>query len=416
MVRKFCKQRAPAFQMVVALLLELTMRATLYAQQATPAGVANEPSARAERALRQQDFPAATQAYHDMLTQDPKNSEAWTGLGVLLYGSGRPAEAADALSRALQLNPQAPRAELFLAFSRADLRQCDAALPVLERYFGTEPAGKLQRLTGLTLLGCTGSAGQEMLAVRTAAQLKQTYPGDADVLYQSAELYTRLWSQSANELMTTHPDSYRVHQLAAEVNEAQGNYGQAIRQYRAALAENPKLPQLHFRIGQMLLKAGEPDADTKAMEEFRAELANDPMNASAALAMAEIERHEGQLEQAAKDYQLASRLDPELAESRVGLAQTLLAQHHVAAAQAELAPLLVKHPENAQAHYAMMLTYRAQGKLPEAASEMETFKRLQQGGADQFRDKLNALLSGSSSHAETKDGDAMKKPAAESRR
>lgn len=416
MVRTICKRWAPAFRVVGTLLLGSTAVATVYAQQAGKAVTAEDLAATAQRALRQQDFPAAMQAYRAMLAQDPNNSEAWTGLGVLLYGSGQAAEAVEALSKALSLNPQAPRAELFLAFSRADLRQCDAALPVLERYFGTEPVGKLQRLTGLTLLGCTAGAGQEMLAVRTAAQLKQTYPGDADVLYQSAELYTRLWSQSANELMTAHPDSYRVHQLAAEVNEAQGNYGQAIRQYRAALAESPKLPQMHFRIGQMLLKAGEPDADVKAMEEFRLELANDPLNASAALAMGEIERHEGQLEEAAKSYQLASRLDPGMVEARVGLAQTLLAQHQVAAAQAALAPVLTGHPENAQAHYAMMLTYRAQGKLPEAANEMKIFKRLQQGGADQFRDKLNALLSGTASNAGTQNGTETKAPAAGSGR
>lgn len=42
----------------------------------------------------------------------------------------------------------------------------------------------------------------------------------------------------------------------------------------------------------------------------------------------------------------------------------------------------------------MMLAYREQGKLPEAATELATFKRLQQGSADQFQKKLNALLTG----------------------
>ncbi len=351
-------------------------------------------AAQAESALRAQDFPAAARAYNAMVKADPTNSEAWTGLGVLLYGSGKAAEARDALLKALSLNPAAPRAALFLAFSRADLQQCDQALPVLQRTFATEPAGKLHRLTGLTLLACSTGAEQETLAVSTAATLKRMYPGDADVLYQSAELYTRLWSESADQLMTTHPDSFRVHQLAGEVNEAQGHTGQAIRQYRAALAENAKLPQMHFRIGQLLLKEGAPDADAKAMEEFRAELALNPLSGSSALAMGEIERHAGHLEDAAKDYRLASQIDPGLAEAHVGLAQTLLVQHQVPAAQAELQALLAHDPNDAQAHYAMMLTYRAQGKLPEAAAEMESFQRLRQGSATQFRDKLNALLGG----------------------
>ena len=369
--------------------------AAMLAQQ--PVSVVSARSAlaaTAEQAMRAQDLPAAMRAYREMLAADPNDSEAWTGLGVLLYGSGKAAEAKDALTKALRINPAAPRADLFLAFSQADLRECDQALPVLERAFAREPVGKLQRLTGLTLLSCTAGVSQEPLAVRTATQLKQSYPGDADVLYQCAELYTRLWSESADELMTAHPDSFRVHQLAGEVNEAQGNTGQAIRQYRAALAENAKLPQMHYRIGQLLLKEGAPDADVKAMEEFGAELAINPLNGPAALAMGEIDRHEGSLEKAAKEYQLAGQLEPNLTEAQVGLAQILLAQHQVGAAQTELRKLLVAHPENAQAHYTMMLTYRSQGKLPEAAAEMESFKRLQQGGATQFRDKLNALLGG----------------------
>ena len=353
-------------------------------------------AARAEQALQAHDFSAAMQVYRTMLQADPKNSEAWTGLGVLLYGSGKAAEAKEALAKALALNPTAPRAQLFLAFCEADLRQCDQALPVLERNFASEPVGKLQRLVGLTLLGCTSGVGQEMLAVRTVTQLKQTYPSDADVLYQSAELYTRFWSESANELITSHPDSYRVHQLAGEVNEAQGNGTQAIRQYRAALAENPKLPQMHYRIGQLLLKEGAPDADAMAMEEFTQELTIDPLSGTSALAMGEIHRHQGQLERAATEYRLAEKLEPGLIEAQIGLGQTLLAQHEATAAQSVLRELLNVHPENAQAHYAMMLTYRAQGKLPEASAEMATFERLQQGGAEQFRDKLNALLSGTS--------------------
>jgi tetratricopeptide (TPR) repeat protein len=351
-----------------------------------------DTSAKVEQALRAQDIPGAMREYRAMIAANPRNRQAWTGLGVLLYGSGRAGEAAEALTHALQIDPAAPRAELFLSFSQADMRECDKALPVLEKYFDTEPVGKLQRLTGLTLLQCSTSSKDASSALRTAARLKQGYPGDADVLYESAELYTRLWTETADELLTAHPDSYRVHQLAAEVNEAQGNLGRAIREYRTALSENPALPQMHYRIGQLLLRVGDADADEKAMDEFRAELAIDPQSAVAALAMAEIERHQGKFAEASADYKRALTLEPGLAEARVGLAQTLLAEHQVDAAQAELRALIAEQPQNAQAHYAMMLSYREQGKLAEAATEMATFQQLQKGSADQFQKKLHALL------------------------
>ncbi len=360
-----------------------------------PSPSLQDHSARAEQALRSADIPAAMQEYRAIVAADPNNSQAWTGMGVLLYGSGHAAEAAEALKHALNVDPATPRAELFLALSEADMGLCEQAFPLLQKHFDKEPAGKLQRLTGITLLGCSSASKDETTALRIAAQLKQIYPADPDVLYQSAELYTRMWNETANELLTAHPDSYRVHQLAAEVNEAQGNFAQAIRQYRTALSENPKLTQMHYRIGQLLLRTGDADADEKAMEEFRAELAVNPQSATSALSMAEIERHQGALAKATADYTLAMKLEPGLPEARVGLAQTLLAQHQVETSQAELRSLIADHPENAQAHYVMMLAYRQQGKLPEAAAEMATFERLQHGKADQFQKKLNALLTGS---------------------
>ena len=393
---------------LLLLSLGVTVLCTpLEAQQSTSTNLADGAPARIEQALRAQDNPGAIREYRAMVTADPKNGDAWTGLGILLYGSGYAAEAADALSQALKINPSAVRAELFLGLSQADMRECDKALPVLTKYFASEPVGKLQRLTGMTLLQCSLKDKDSVTALRTAVQMKKDYPGDPDVLYESAELFTRMWSETANELITSHPESYRVHQLAGEVNEAQGNLAQAIRQYKAALGENPKLPQMHYRIGQLILRSGEPDADEKAMEEFRAELALDPQSAMSALAMGEIDRHQGKLVEATADYTRAMRLEAGLPEAQVGLAQTLVAQHQIDAAQAQLRTLIAQHPENAQAHYVMMLTLREQGKLQEATVEMATFKKLQQNGADQFQKKLNALLTGS---AETAPSGAATSP------
>ncbi|WP_255424352.1 tetratricopeptide repeat protein [Acidipila sp. EB88] len=385
---------------VCASALASVLIATAGAQQPLPSLSAQASArSRAEAAMRAQDTPAAMREYRAILAADPRDSEAWTGLGVLLYGSGQAAEAVAALHHALELDPAAPHAALFLSLSEAQLRECDLALPALSSNFQALPAGKLQRLTGLTLLQCSLQIKDASAALQAAATLQQRYPDDADVLYESAELYTRMWSDAANTLMTKHPESYRVHELAGEVNEAQGNIGQAIREYRLALIENPKLPQLHYRVGQLLLKEGAPDADEKAMTEFRAELGDNPQSSVAALAMAEIDRHNGRLAEAASGYALAQRLEPGLVEAQTGMAETLLAQHKVDDAQAQLQKIITDHPENARAHYAMMLCYRAEAKLPEASREMAEFERLQRNTATMFQDRLHALLTGSSNAA-----------------
>jgi len=376
---------------VICLSAFLAMLCMLHGQS-NSANLLQQHTGKAEQALRAGDLAAAEREYREILALDPHNSQAWTGLGVLLYGSGKAEEASQALATALKIDPAAHRAEIFLGLSQADLRECPQAMPILSKYFDSEPAGKLQRLTGLALLGCEAGAADPLQAIQTASRLKQLYPGDADVLYESAELYTRLWNESAGELMAKHPDSYRVHQLAGEVYEAQNNYDQAIREYSLALQNNPRLPQMHYRIGQLYLHQGNEEVDEKAMNEFRQEKAINPESGVADLAMAEIEMHRHQLDQAKPLYEEAARLDPSLVEARVGLAKILLEQHEADAAAQQLRVVIADHPENAQAHYALMRAYREQKKLPEAAAEMATFNRLQAQRSEQFQNKLNALL------------------------
>jgi predicted Zn-dependent protease len=373
------------------LLALVTLPGLLCGQSASPDRL-QEHRERAEQDLKAHDLAGAEHEYREMLAVDPQNVSAWTGLGVLLYGSGRAGDAHAALQKALIIDPAAPRAELFLALSEADLRKCDAATPLLSKYFATEAQGNLQRLTGLALLGCTAGASDPLPALQTAARLKQLYPGDADVLFESAELYTRMWNESASELMAKHPESYRVHELAGEVNEAQNNYDQAIREYSLALEQNPRLPQMHYRIGQLYLRQAAADADDKAMVEFAKEKQVNPQSAVSDLAMGDIDLHDHKLDAARPLYEEAVRLDPTLSEARVGLAKILLEQKDADGSIRQLQAILVDHPESAEAHYVLMMAYRQQKKMPEAAAEMATFNRLQTERGEKFENKLNALL------------------------
>jgi DNA-binding SARP family transcriptional activator len=58
----------------------------------------------------------------------------------------------------------------------------------------------------------------------------------------------------------------------------------------------------------------------------------------------------------------------------------------------QLHAVISEHPDNASAHYALMLAYREQGKMTEAGEEMAIFKKIQQANTEQFQNKLNALL------------------------
>ena len=151
---------------------------------------------------------------------------------------------------------------------------------------------------------------------------------------------------------------------------------------------------MHYRIGQLYLHQGSEEVDEKAMNEFRQEKAINPDSAVSDLAMADIEMHRHDLDKAKPLYEEAARLDPSLVDAGVGLARILLEEHEPDAAERQLRAVIAEHPEDAQAHYVLMLAYRGQKKMPEAAAEMVTFNRLQTEKAETFQSKMNALMNG----------------------
>jgi tetratricopeptide (TPR) repeat protein len=366
-----------------------------WGQPQDAAGEVQRHEKNAKTALDQNNLLQASQEYQAILRLEPKNADVYTALGVALYGSGKLSDAVTAFESALRLNPLQNRADLFLGLSEADLGQCAPAIPILKRHFPSEPDLRLRRLAGLSLLDCERESPNLDSAHDVAQRLKATYPDDPDVLYKLAELYTRLWNQTAGELMEKHPESYRVHQLAGEVFEAQGKLEQSIKEYRLALQENGRIAQIHYRIGQLLRQQGGPGADQRALNEFEEELAVNPQASSAEYAIAEIYHHQQSLTQAAQHYTRAAELDPDFAEPHVGLAQIWLAQHNFEKSLQELQAALRLQPNNSTAHYTLMVLYRDQDKMVEAGREQAAFQRLKDEESMSFETKLHSLLTGS---------------------
>jgi len=61
-----------------------------------------------------------------------------------------------------------------------------------------------------------------------------------------------------------------------------------------------------------------------------------------------------------------------------------------------LQAVVAEHPDSAEAHYVLMLAYRGQKKMTEAAEQMSIFNRLQTERDESFQNKMNALLNGKS--------------------
>ena len=352
-------------------------------------------------ALKANDLFSAEREYRAILAIDPKNVEASSALGVALYASGNFSEASAILQHALSLNPSQPRTQLFLALTQAELGQCTEALLTLKLQLKDQPDLRLRRLAGLSALDCESAVGHLSAALQLAELLRAQFPDDPDVLYKLAGLYSRLWIETAGELIQKHPESYRVHQLAGEVYEVQGNGDQAIREYDLALKENDRVAGIHARIGQILLQRGGAESEAKALVEFQHELYIDPESAAGEYAVGEIFRRRQDYTQALQHLQRAVTLDSTLAEPHIALAQVFAAQNDPQRSSREAGIAVQLEPRNAKAHYALMVAYRSEGKMDDASKELALFQQLQQEHDINFNNKLNVLLTGKAGMGKT---------------
>jgi len=297
------------------------------------------------------------------------------------FRHGRYAEA----RQILEHSPNPDRA--FLALARAATNACDLARPDLAREFTANPDATVRRLTGIVLIQCDLARNRTADALPVLAQLEKSFPGDADVLYESAKVHMKAWNDAIFQMHQKTPASYRVDQLSGEIFEIQGRYADAAGEYRKAIAKNPAALNLHFRLGRaLLLQSHDPANLRDAHKEFEAELALNPSDPVAEYEIGQILQAE-QNPAAATHFEKAAALDPAFAEPLVALAKSRK--------PADAVPLLERavkiQPASESAHYALMMAYRNAGRAEDARREKAVFDQLTRPPEGEFTDFLKRL-------------------------
>ena len=95
--------------------------------------------ARALQALGQADFPAAISLLENLVVEDSANARAWSQLGVCYLETQRPADAVEALSRAVQAAPTDAPAHYLLGNACGSLGQLDRAAACYRRALELDP-------------------------------------------------------------------------------------------------------------------------------------------------------------------------------------------------------------------------------------------------------------------------------------
>ncbi len=319
----------------------------------------------------------AIEEFRQSAEADPSRAEAHARLGMAYQSAGMLPQAVVALEQALKVDPNLPGVGVLLAFTYQNMGRGEKAAPYLAKAFESEGDVAVRILVGQRLVDLYFGAGDSEHGLEIVEKLRQLAPKDPAVLYTASKAYANLWNSTVELLVSTAPDSYRVHQVFAEVFEAQDRFADAAKEYRQIIRMEPTLPGAHYRLGRMILRSGDsPENDQTALVEFRRELEIQPDDIPTHIEIGELDLRAQHLDQAEKDFSHALAVQPANVQGMIGLGKVYLAQKQYARALGQLQPAERSAPDDAGIHYSLMLAYRSLGRAAEAQLEFTQFQKL----------------------------------------
>ena len=349
--------------------------ASLLAQQSGPETL-QRYFQEGEKALAEGRYADAEKAYTKLRELNPEVAEVHVKLGLIYFQQGKFAQAVPSLSKALKLKPTLPNADILLAMSLSEMGRYNDAISGLEKGFRRSADPALKRLAGLQLQRAYTGLRKDQKAVEVALELNRLYPDDPEILYHGSRLYANFAYLMLRKLSEVAPTSVWRRQASGETFESQGQHELAIREYRAVLALDPSRPGIHFRLGRTLLARGQPELQSEALREFEQELQLDSTNGNAAYEAAEICRRSGQLDSAAKFFEMALKNDAHFEEAQIGLGRVLLTQGKPELALPHLQKAVSLNSGNEVSQYQLSQTYKALGRTAEQQKALNEFQRL----------------------------------------
>lgn len=337
-------------------------------------------SAEGTKALEAKDYGTAERAFEKLRDLVPGIAEVHGQLGLIYFQERKFDQAVSALRKALQLDPQLPRAGTLLALSLSELGRYEEALPGLEAGFHQPLDRAVQRICGLQLERAYNSMQRDGDAVKTAVELQNLFPNDPEILYRTGKVYGNSASLTMRKLAQSAPGSVWLHLAEAETNEIQGNYDSAVIEYRQVLSADRHRPGIHYLLGRTLLARSRLTSNSAdeatALKEFEQELQLDPSNASSAYEIGEIHRIAGDFTDAQKYFELALKYYPAFEEANLGLASTLISVQKPKLALPYVQQAIALNAGNEVSWYRLSQAYRLLGNAEEQKKAYAQFQRL----------------------------------------
>ena len=312
---------------ICALVLLLLPALPLLSQGAGSQDQAAQHSRQAQQYLAQHRPDLAIPEFKALVALNPKNLDAQANLGVLLFFQGDYSQAEPHLRAALDMQPTLTKIQALLGIAEKRTGQTAAASTDLEASFAAVTDPKLKIQIGMELVEMyTASRDLEKASV-VVAVMRQTDPLNPAVLYAAYRIHSDLASEAMLSMALVAPDSAQMHQVMAHEETKQGNTAAARLQFQKAAEIDPKLPGIHFELGELLGISEDPKVRATAEAEYKAALAENPLDEKAVARLGDLSSHNGDNAEALAYYNKALRLQPDDAEAVFGLAKILIAMN-----------------------------------------------------------------------------------------
>ncbi len=341
----------------------------------------------AQQYLNQRRPDLAIPELKALVALEPRNVDAQGNLGVLLFFQRDYAQASPHLRAALDLQPNLPKIQALLGMAERRTGDTARAGSDLEAAFAATTEPKLKVQIGLELVELYTASQDLEKASSVVNALRQADPANPVVLYAAYRVYSDLSGEAMLSLALAAPDSAQMHQLMAHEEARQGNTAGARLQFEKALAIDPKLPGIHFELGELLNVSEDARTKAGAEAEYKAAIAENGSDEKAESRLGDLSSHQGDSAQALKYYAAALRLQPDDAEAQFGMAKTLIAMNEQAKALPVLERAVQLEPTNAAAHFRLSTLYREMGRTADAQQQVEEYKRYKA-----MKEKLEAIF------------------------
>lgn len=342
----------------------------------------------------------AENAWHAVLQKNPADAEAYANLGVLEAHQQHYKDAVVYYRKALTIKPAMPGVRMDLGLSLFKDGQFRAAIQTFQPLLKAEPKSPADALRLKTLIGLAYFGVGEYAAA--VPYLKEATAADPQNLpFRLTLAQSCLWSKQYqcvlnvyHEIIALDPNSAEADMLAGEALDEMKDKAGAADQFRAAVKADPKLPNVHFGLGYLLLELAQLD---NAIQQFQAELQNNPNHAEALTYLADCDMKLSHPEAARPLLEKAIAINPkiELAHLDLGILLSNSGKRDAALREMKIAERL--DPSDKSVHWHLGQLYKSIGMTAQAKLEFDKTLNLQKAPDQPVLNQLHPAQQNNSS-------------------